>query len=500
MKRFFHHTTFIIFTLFLMAACGGGGGTSIGTSSGGDVATGPALRVSITDAPFSLDKITSAVVLIESMEVRPLDGEFVPLEGFTPKTLDLIQLQNGISEVIYEGNPPPGVYDEIRLISTAVEIALVDGDLTRTITDFKIPSGEQTGIKVKIDPNITVVTELTADLMLDYDLSRSFVPQGDSKSIETIKSFNFKPVVRAVNISTAGTLAFRVLSDNGTPDTADDFLINGVTYDLFDDTQDPPILVASGASAMDPTGEVTNPDDQGYVFHPAIPACLYRLELSRNGYTPLTISDVEIIIANLADLGDITIQADSASISGTVTSELTDNNGTNFIFPLPSATVSALPDGGVTPVSDTTSDAEGEYLLEIIPPLAPLYTVTGTKVGYSPDAKQSSARVSGATATAVDLHLMPLFDNLIVTVMDQNSTPLEGTEVSLFLDEVIIPMGTGITDVAGQVTFANMPTASYLIEASTLIDPLVSGQENFEHTGGTGVPGEATVILEFPSP
>ncbi|PLX42381.1 MAG: hypothetical protein C0609_09720 [Deltaproteobacteria bacterium] len=500
MKRLVHHTTLIIFTLFLLAACGGGGGTSIGTSSGGDVATGPALRVSITDAPFSLDKITSAVVLIESMEVRPLDGEFVPLEGFTPKTLDLIQLQNGLSEVIYEGNPPPGVYDEIRLISTALEIVLVDGDLTRTITDFKIPSGEQTGIKVKIEPNVTVVTELTADLMLDYDLSRSFVPQGDSKSIETIKSFNFKPVVRAVNISTAGTLTFRVLSDNGTPETSDDFLMNGVAYDLFDDTQSPSALVASGASAMDPAGVETNPYDQGYVFHPAIPAGVYRLELSRIGYTPLTIGDVEIIIANLTDLGDIALQADSASISGTVTSEIIDNNGTTFTFPLPSTIVSATPDGEVTPVSDTTSDAEGEYLLEVTPPLAPLYTVTGSKAGYSPDAKQSPATVSGATATAVDLHLMPLTDNLIVTVMDQNSTPLEGTEVSLFLDDGITLMGTGITDVAGQVIFANMPTASYLIEASTLIDPLVSGQNSFDHTGGTGVPGEAAVVLVLPTP
>ena len=72
--------------------------------------------------------------------------------------------------------------------------------------DLKVPSGEQTGIKVFIKPGINVAGGLSSDLLLDFDVSRSFVARGNIKKVDGINGFNFKPVIQGSNLSTAGTL------------------------------------------------------------------------------------------------------------------------------------------------------------------------------------------------------------------------------------------------------------------------------------------------------
>ena len=60
------------------------------------------------------------------------------------------------------------------------------------------PSGSQSGIKIFIKPELSVSGGLTSDLLLDFDVSSSFVQKSDG--------FNFKPVIKASNLSIAGTL------------------------------------------------------------------------------------------------------------------------------------------------------------------------------------------------------------------------------------------------------------------------------------------------------
>jgi len=64
-------------------------------------------------------------------------------------------------------------------------------------------------LKVFVSPNLVVTSGLSHEVLLDFDLSRSFVVQGSSSDI---KGFNFKPVIRAVNLSTAGSIAGDVLN------------------------------------------------------------------------------------------------------------------------------------------------------------------------------------------------------------------------------------------------------------------------------------------------
>jgi len=282
-----------------LIACGGGGG---GSGGSGEEEVG--LRLVATDAPFPFDDVLSATVVVQRIEIRPSGGAFETLIEFPGgKELDLVQLRNGTVDVLYEGNPGPGDYDAFRIIVEAKLISIVDGVGQKDFTDFKVPSGEQTGVKVFLDEPISVGTSLTKDLVLDFDLSRSFIVQGNPATPAGIKGFHFKPVVRAINASTAGSLTFLVKSDNGTPgDTEDDFFVNDADYQVLDIANSPPTVVAAGATGTDPD----DPTVDGFALHPAIPAGDFDLQVSVANHD-MHSQPVTITVANLTDLGEITL-------------------------------------------------------------------------------------------------------------------------------------------------------------------------------------------------
>ena len=450
----------------ILSGCGGGGGQSSAK------ADNPSLRISITDAPFALDDVVSAWVEVERIDIRMVDGGFEELISFTDRQLDLVQLQNGVTEVLYEGNPAVGDYDALRIIVHPIEITVLDtdGETELTFTDFKVPSGPQTGVKVFVDPVISVVTSLTMDLMLDMDLSRSFVVQGKPETLAGINSFHFKPVIRAINVSTAGTLTFRTLSDNGTPDDFfDDFYLNGVAYDVIDNSGTDPVIVASGVSGINPN----DPLDNGYVFHPAIPGGDYEIQLSRDGYEGYSDS-LTIWIANLTDLGEIVLVANTAMLSGTVT---------NGVTPLFEATVEAVPIGVGDAPAPVLTAADGSYTILFTPPIAALYDVTGSKAGYADDTVQAQPGVGGEDAAVADLVLVPLVADLVVSVTDGTDL-LPDLTVNVLLTATSELMATDITNADNPVTFVGLPTGAYTVKVMDGATELASVAH--DHLGGGG--------------
>src|SRR3990167_5116760 len=97
-------------------------------------------------------------------------------------------------------------------------------------SDVTIPSGDASGLKVYIDPPLEIRTGAVSELMLDFDVSKSFVVQGNPETPAGIKGFHFKPVVRVGNSSVHGTISGEVYSDNCTPaDVTDDMPLDGAT-------------------------------------------------------------------------------------------------------------------------------------------------------------------------------------------------------------------------------------------------------------------------------
>jgi hypothetical protein len=466
----------------LIGACssGGGGGSS---SSGGGGASAPTLRILATDAPFPYNLVTEAKVNVLELQIRDTAGTFTTLATYSPPlALDLVDLQNGATSLLYEGDPAPGTYDLVRIVVEPESITIDDNGNPVTFTNFRVPSGPQTGVKVFIDNAITVVTDLTTDLMLDFDLSRSFVAQGNMNSPAGIRGFNFTPVIRATNVSTAGSLTFRVLSNNATPAvTTDDFYINGAGYDVWDPDVATGVVIASGASGTDPM----DPSKDGYVLHPAITAGSYEVEVGFTGHDPV-VAPATMIAANLTDLGDIVLPATTGIIEGVVTTELTAMNGSVLSFAVDAADVDATPTSGPPSAGTDTTNTMGQYALS---PLAfGDYDLTASKTGYTDATDTATAWVVGAPGPfSVDLVLVALTDDVSGTVTDAATPP---NNVSGATVQATVTYGSGTvviaettTAVDGTYTFTGLPTGTYEFVAT---DGPVTGSVSHTQTGTGG--------------
>ena len=160
------------------------------------------LSVKITDDPFDISSVESATVTISKIEIRRKsagEGEkFIELL-MNPVTIDIFELRNGITQELVDLEVPEGDYDLVRLYVDEASLKLKD---INDPFNLKVPGGEQTGIKVFISPVIHVEGGISAELLLDLDLSKSFVMRGHNAQ----NGFIFKPSIRATNISTAGRI------------------------------------------------------------------------------------------------------------------------------------------------------------------------------------------------------------------------------------------------------------------------------------------------------
>lgn len=164
------------------------------------------LRLLATDAPFSFENVDSATVTINKITIRKNGGEkLTVLEK--DLTFDLLKLRNGVTETLAELQIPTGVYDQISLVVTEASVTLTNGEHY----PLKVPSGDQSGLKIFISPALTINEGVRSEVLLDFDLSRSFVPKGNHGEIT---GFNFKPVIRAVSVAGTGIISGEVLDYN----------------------------------------------------------------------------------------------------------------------------------------------------------------------------------------------------------------------------------------------------------------------------------------------
>ncbi|MGC9342242.1 MAG: DUF4382 domain-containing protein, partial [Bacteroidales bacterium] len=155
------------------------------------------LIVNITDAPFPMK-------VVEDVEVTFSKGELFVDEDETKSsillfeesvTVKLLNLQNGVTDQLAEVELPSGYYSHLRLYVESASITIKD----HGTYDMKVPSGKTSGLKVHVNPPVYVQNGLSAELLLDFDVSRSFAMLGNMDTPAGIKGFNFKPVIRAVN-------------------------------------------------------------------------------------------------------------------------------------------------------------------------------------------------------------------------------------------------------------------------------------------------------------
>jgi hypothetical protein len=201
-------------------------------------------------------------------------------------TLDLVKLKNGMVTTLADMDLPPGKYDLIQLYVSSANVELTSG---KTF-DLMVPSGAQTGVKVFIDPNINVTTKVSTDLLIDFDLSRSFIPIGNPQSVNGITGFNFFPVIRAANLTTSGSISGKVLSDQGTPtDISDDKGLAGAIIEITKD-----VLISTAVS-----------DEDGSFKVIGLPEGDYSIVIKAEGHTNSETVSSSVVAGNVKSLDDI---------------------------------------------------------------------------------------------------------------------------------------------------------------------------------------------------
>lgn len=236
------------------------------------------LKIQLTDAPFPTDLVAEANVTITKIEARRVNenGEeegnpFITLSE-EEMSFNLLELTNGVTAGLVDLEIEAGSYDLVRLYVSEASIKLSD----ETVHSLKVPSGAQTGIKIFIDPAIEVAGGLTTDLLLDFDVSKSFKLQGNIDSPAGIKGFIFTPVIKASNLSTTGSL-FGNITDT------ESVVIDGAQVAII---------------AADTVYTTSFADENGDYTIIGVDAGTYNIEYSKEGYQTTTIENVGIVAGN----------------------------------------------------------------------------------------------------------------------------------------------------------------------------------------------------------
>jgi hypothetical protein len=254
--------------------------------------------INITDAPFPADFIDEVQVTIDKVELRIAGGTCTSTSGESvgdkynngkhkghdfssfncdsgfvvvsekTSTIDLLQLQNGIMAVLADAEIPVGKYDMIRL-HIVDAVVVIDEN---TSFPLKVPSGNASGLKIMLDNELTVTENETSEILIDFDLSRSFITMGNLKSKKGITGFIFKPVIRAINNKHTSTIYGKVYEGESTA-------VAGAQ-----------ITVIQADTVV--TTALTN--SKGYYKVMGLHAGKYSMKVEKEGYTTVAVTDINL--------------------------------------------------------------------------------------------------------------------------------------------------------------------------------------------------------------
>jgi hypothetical protein len=185
----------ILLMPLLLAGCGGGGG--------GDGVTGT-LALSMTDS--TLPGFRAIYVTVDEVSVHPASGGGWTTVANPNKTVNLLELINGVRSELGIATLPTGLYTQMRLrlgdqpdgslniLSQPHPFANYFIDDADQVVELKAPSGMQTGLKVV---NGFVINEnQTTELVLDFNAQKSVVHAGSSGN------WLIKPTVKVLDTAT----------------------------------------------------------------------------------------------------------------------------------------------------------------------------------------------------------------------------------------------------------------------------------------------------------
>ena len=211
------------------------------------------MSILLTDAPGDF---LHAIVTIDRIELlgegagEPGDADRLILMD-DPVTVDLLDLQNEIFELVDESPVPGGTYSELRVIISdgLIEVEQDDGStlVYASSDDFadeqgfesdgrlQMPSFGTSGLKIKIPGAEAVIDGDDNVILLDFNVAQSFGHQAGNSGMWVMH-----PVIHATGFTTTGSLLLRVT------------LPDSVTLPVVDTTQ---ITLAMLGGLLDRDGD-----------------------------------------------------------------------------------------------------------------------------------------------------------------------------------------------------------------------------------------------------
>lgn len=125
-------------------------------------------------------------------------------------------------------------------------------------------------------------------MLLDFDVSKSFIPQGDINAPSGINGFIFTPVIKASNLSTAGRLIGNVTDAN-------EIVIEGAQVSII---------------AADTVYTTSFTNENGAYAILGVDAGTFKVEYAKEGFHTTTIENVEIVAGN-ATTQDTILEAEA---------------------------------------------------------------------------------------------------------------------------------------------------------------------------------------------
>lgn len=162
------------------------------------------IKLNITDAPIDQEGVTGVFITFIGIEFQKDGGPWQTAEEFeSPVTINLLELQNGRTELLGDFSAGAGNYTGIRFMLDAPErsrntsnpgcyIEFEDGSKEPLF----VPSGAQTGYKAVGE--FTVPLNGSVEITADFDLRKSVVKAGASGM------YLLKPTIKVIVNNQAG--------------------------------------------------------------------------------------------------------------------------------------------------------------------------------------------------------------------------------------------------------------------------------------------------------
>jgi Domain of unknown function (DUF4382) len=161
------------------------------------------LEIRLTDAPGDF---RSVVLDVRQIEVHTADASSPDgwhILPFQPQSINVVEYVNGKSALLTNTDFSSGNITEIRLMLGA-DNYVIGRDGQRY--DLKTPSGQTSGIKLKLN-NATLRDRETYQLLLDFDVAKSIVERGNwNPNNEKKERYLLKPVIRVIAQDIKGSI------------------------------------------------------------------------------------------------------------------------------------------------------------------------------------------------------------------------------------------------------------------------------------------------------